>query len=177
MAEVDTDGEVLQICQFCMCEDRSFSLIVSPCLCCHHVHKMCLENWLNYKKDKKCDDCSFEFEMSAKLKYTFTESIRIWLEHPLNRTSFYMQFTLLVFLYAIASFLIGITSQDIICVLREELNPISHAFGRLRSFPLAVLPSIFLFIRCNIIFIRSQIVPWYRWWHSRIYYELKTHEN
>lgn len=164
---------MLHICQFCLCEDSQSSLIVSPCRCSHRLHKVCLENWLNYKKQKKCDDCDFEFDVETRLKYTFAESIRIWMEHPLNRTHFLTQLFLIVFLNTIATLLVGITSQHIAYLIRCEFNPFSRDYWRIGSFSLALIPSTLLFIRCNVIFVETQIIPWYFWWQSRTHYQLK----
>lgn len=169
---VDT-AEVYQICQFCLCIDSPSNLITSPCRCSHRVHQNCLEDWLNYKKHKKCEDCDYEFDVETKLKYTFIESIRIWLDHPINRNYFITQFVLNVFLNTVATVLIGITYAQIFHLLRDEENLFSRVNWRFGSFSLALLPSMLLFIRCNVIFIETQIIPWYRWWKSRIYYQLK----
>lgn len=162
------------MCQLCLCADVSSGLIVSPCPCSHRVHKMCLENWLNYKKQKRCDDCGFEFAVEKRLKYTFSESIRIWLEHPLNRSYFVTQFVLIVFLDTVTALLAGITSRHMVRFLWNELNPLSREYWRMGSFALALIPCMLLFIRCHAIFIETQIIPWYRWWQSRIHYQLKT---
>lgn len=169
---VDT-AEVLQLCQFCLCEDSPSSLIVSPCLCSIRVHALCLENWLNYKKHKNCDDCNFVFNVETRLKYTFVESIRIWLEHPLNRTYFLTHIVLVVFLNTVAALLMGMTSQHIVRLLQNNLDHFSYEYWRLGSFALTLMPATLLFLRCNVIFVETHIIPWYRWWRSRIRYQLK----
>lgn len=166
--------EVLRICHYCLCEDNPFNLIASPCRCSYGVHEQCLENWLNYKKQKRCDDCYFEFDVVAKLKYTFAESIRIWLDHPINRAYFRTQFVLIVFLNVIATLLITATSKHIFRLVQNKLNPFSHECWRMGSFTLALMASTLLFIRCNFIFLESQIFPWYRWWRSRLHHQLRV---
>lgn len=166
--------EVLRVCHYCLCEDSPSSLITSSCLCSYGVHEQCLENWLNFKKQTKCDDCDFEFDVVAKLKYTFAESIRIWLEYPINRAYFLTQFVLIVFLNVMVTLLIGATSQHIFRLVQNGLNPFSNECWRMGSLTLALMLSMLLFIRCNIIFLESQIFSWYRWWRSRLHYQLRT---
>lgn len=167
------DVEQLQICQFCLCEDQPSTLITSPCWCAHHVHKMCLEKWLNYKRQKTCDDCHYTFDVLPTLKYKFIESIEIWLGHPLIRTYFVAQFLLTAFLNTIATLLIGMARQQLTHLLCKGMNPFSNEYWHFGSFALALIPTTLLFVRCNTLFVQAQIMPWHRWWQSRIYYQVK----
>lgn len=169
---VDT-AEILQICQFCLCEDSVTNLIVSPCQCSYHVHKICLEDWLNYRKHKKCDNCNSVFNVEARLKYTFVVSVRIWLEHPIIWKYFLTHTLLIVILNTLFTLLMGMATEHIDRLLPNGLNSHSIDYWRLAIFVMALMPATLLFLRCNVVFVGTQIVPWYRWWRSRIRYELK----
>lgn len=167
-------SDVSLICQFCLCEDDSPSLIMSPCPCSYHVHKPCLENWLNYKRQKNCDNCGFEFEVELKLKYAFFESIGIWLDHPRNRANLYPHSISIMFLNIVFTVLLGVSSEYTVRFLKNGLKPVSQEYWQSGPFLLTLMPAILLFIRCNVVFIETQIIPWYRWWQSSVRYHLKT---
>ncbi|XP_046823419.1 E3 ubiquitin-protein ligase MARCHF3 [Vespa crabro] len=72
--------------------------LVSPCRCkgtLAYVHLSCLERWLNQSCRSYCELCHYQFNAVETLRYTWPESLRIWITHPHNRRN--IQSDLLIF--------------------------------------------------------------------------------
>lgn len=76
----------LPICRICY-ESEPDDLI-EPCNCkgsMGTMHKSCLEHWLSERISKKCELCSFAYNVELVPKYTPLKSIYVWTKEELMR--------------------------------------------------------------------------------------------
>lgn len=77
----------MPICRICY--ESEPNDLIEPCNCkgsMGKMHKNCLEIWLNGKMSKKCEFCSFAYNVKLVPKYKPLESIYIWTKAELMRT-------------------------------------------------------------------------------------------
>ncbi|XP_037926336.1 E3 ubiquitin-protein ligase MARCHF3-like isoform X2 [Hermetia illucens] len=155
-------------CRICHNTDGNDRLI-SPCLCkgtLAHVHQSCLEHWLSTSGMVHCELCQYRFPTEETLRYTFCQSIRIWYRHPNNRGLLQADCLVCTLLTVVTFGLVAI------CMLGlQYFNLQSYRLGVSRLWTqgsIIVFLVIVIFAYCINLFliVKSQIVPWYRWWQS-----------
>lgn len=156
------------LCRICLCHDPEISLI-SPCLCkgsIANVHKVCLERWLSERGTTKCDICLFEFTVDSWQKYSVCDSIRIWVSHPKTGAFFFYDVMVLTIMTIMTVVLIGTLVRNAIELYALNI-PENLLFGWYIA--IAFVIGIFwlaMYSLAFLLFLNSQIKPWYRWWQS-----------
>lgn len=124
-----------------------------------HVHRSCLQQWMNTSMRSTCELCSFKFRAIVIRKYSCCQSVFAWLKEPdVLRYLIPDTFTLVTIIL-----LTIIVSADCIMYLqrkksRSKLDKISTV---------AFLIIAILLCICTIVsFIKARIMLWYAWWTS-----------
>lgn len=141
-------------CRICKSGKRA-GLLVSPCQCkgsMGHVHRLCLEHWLNCSSRRSCEVCSQEFTVTLSRRYTCVRSLRVWFsqrakDEPIR--FFFLTFMAAVFLLLCVT-LINIVKND---------------------FPEVTLPEFTLFMVTAVAYVMFMcyltgelLRAWYSWW-------------
>ncbi|GAB0090396.1 hypothetical protein DMENIID0001_051250 [Sergentomyia squamirostris] len=162
-------------CRIClMANTKDDDRLISPCHCrgsLELVHINCLERWLDATGRTYCELCLFRFQTTSVLRHSAMASLRIWYRHPFHRRLLFSDILLCV-LFIILGF-----TMTLICVLaleyfvhhkpqtdQQELPQIWTTASMMVFLIIVVVSSIL-----NIFLVmRSQIIPWFRWWrHNR----------
>lgn len=156
-------------CRFCYGTKYDDDNLIEPCLCkgsVAKVHRKCLEKWLNRIGSKTCDMCLFEFQCEEKLRYGLCESIQVWLRQ--YRQQRYLLHDLCLF------FTMNIITMSMIIVLLQAIYQVFSNESIRNALPmwyilalwLAALLWMCIYLLTILIFIKTQIRPWYQWWRS-----------
>lgn len=156
-------------CRLCYGTKYDDSTLIEPCRCkgtVAKVHRQCLEKWLNRTGSKKCDLCLFEFKCEEKLRYGLFQSMRVWIRQQHRRRYFLHDFFLLITMNVITLSMITLLLQVIRNVLDDDHIRENLPFWHFVALCLAAAVWIMIYLATFVIFIHSQIAPWYRWWKS-----------
>lgn len=156
-------------CRLCYGTKYDDSSLIEPCLCkgtVAKVHRQCLEKWLNRIGSKKCELCLFEFECQEKLRYGCFQSIGIWLRVHRRRRFLMHDILLFLTMNVITLSMIALLLQAIYHVYSDEIVKEALPFWYFVALCLAALLWIIIYILTFVVFINTQIRPWYRWWRS-----------
>uniref|UniRef100_A0ABD2WPE8 RING-CH-type domain-containing protein n=1 Tax=Trichogramma kaykai TaxID=54128 RepID=A0ABD2WPE8_9HYME len=163
------------LCRICHTDSWPKEPLISPCRCkgsLAYVHLSCLERWLNQSSRNYCELCNFRYNAHQTQRYTWFESLRIWINHPRNRLN--IKADLLIF-SLLTVFTAGLSS---VCLLGSryfvlEGARIGFSEGYTRS---AVI--LFILIICMgygvsvYLMIKNQVTPWYHWWRHAVNIQL-----
>lgn len=142
--------------------------LIEPCFCkgtVAKVHRICLEKWLNSNGTKKCELCSFEYNVNSVLRYSLMESIVIWIRRQSRRQQIlFHDFLLFGTIMIISTLMIGILLYTIQHIyfhesLKDQLPP-SYFVG------LCVVTVLWtvIFLTSVAMCYNHQIKPWFQWW-------------
>lgn len=156
------------VCRICHNAENPEKLI-SPCSCkgsLNYVHVYCLEYWMCTSGKTTCELCHFQYKTIQYLRYTCTESLRMWYSRSVSRRSLqedcqlFSLLTLVVF-GIIGPILVGI---KYFYFQNQQVN-LTIIWTQVW---LIVLLFLTLTVYCANVYIivRSQLSPWYRWWQS-----------
>ncbi|XP_055691076.1 E3 ubiquitin-protein ligase MARCHF2-like [Lutzomyia longipalpis] len=164
---VESSGTL--VCRICLANAKG-DMLISPCHCrgtLGFVHRACLERWFSESGRSECEMCRYTYRTTSTLRYTLLESLRIWYRHPHNRRLLCTDILLCILLTIIG---FGMT---LICVaalhyfitkVEDPMDfPRTWTVGCLIVFLIIVILSYVLNI---FLVVRSQIIPWYRWWQN-----------
>lgn len=166
---VDEFDEEKPFCRLCYDTKYDDSTLIEPCSCkgtMSKVHKKCLEKWLNRNGSKTCELCLFEFNTEEKLRYGFFQSIGIWTRNYRRRQYLMHDFYLFLMVNVITLSMIGLLLQAICHAISDDFIRETLPMWYFIALCLAAGLWITIYFSIFIIFINSQIRPWYVWWRS-----------
>ncbi|OAD53809.1 ATP synthase subunit alpha, mitochondrial, partial [Eufriesea mexicana] len=114
------------VCRICH-TNTSKEPLVSPCRCkgsLAYVHLACLERWLNQSCRSYCELCRYHFNVVETPRYTWPESLRIWISHPTNRRNIQSDFLIFTLLSVVT------VGSVTLCLLEGKKIGISKLWTR-----------------------------------------------
>lgn len=129
-----------------------------------YVHRHCLNRWLNLKDVTHCELCESNFNLVSVHRYTFKESINLWI---------LSNWPHLVLNLAMLLLLIGIGYKTMIVFRETEKYLLNKPYDRKYYFKkinsiLCGIATSLLFIVEIIILIVCHIMSWYRLWQHSV---------
>lgn len=158
------------VCRICQTNTAHENLI-SPCNCkgtLAYVHLSCLERWLNQSSRSYCELCMYRFNAVQTQRYGLWEGLRMWIQHPRNRTHVQSDFLISVLLTIVTGGLITVCLLGMqYFVLEGKKVGISKPWttGAVSLF-LGVM--VIGYIATIYLLVKDQFVPWYNWWKNTV---------
>lgn len=165
----ELEEEIEPFCRLCYGTKYDDSTLIEPCLCkgtVAKVHRQCLEKWLNRIGSKKCDLCLYEFKCEETLRYGLFQSLRVWMRHRNRRRYLLHDFCLFLTMNIITLSMIALLLQAIHHVYTDDLIRDNLPIWYFIALLLAAVLWITIYIMTFVVFISTQILPWFRWWRS-----------
>ncbi|XP_046669507.1 uncharacterized protein LOC124360172 isoform X1 [Homalodisca vitripennis] len=191
MSSNDQEANVIE-CRICHSKTTR-DLILSPCMCkgsmgCVHIG--CLEQWLNISSHTFCELCSYKFEVIQVRRYTFCQSIPVWLVSNRNnvyRTLFFLTLCTINTSLLCWMWFLWITSIPSSFVKekkteRNDAETTEQETDQVMSQSKWIIVFIFLTVLTVFSFkglcfdaclvLKEQYQSWYRWWNSTVNVQL-----
>lgn len=158
------------VCRICQTNTVQEPLI-SPCNCkgtLAHVHLTCLERWLNETSRNYCELCMFRFNAIQTPRYTFWQSVRMWVKHPRNRSHVQSDMLISVLLTIVTAGLITVCLLGMqYFVLEGSKLGISQSWTR-SAISMFLTVIVMGYLITLYLVIKDQVVPWYNWWKNTV---------
>lgn len=167
--QYDSDDDDRPFCRLCYGTKYDDTTLIEPCSCkgtVAHVHKQCLNKWLNRSGSKRCDLCLFEFKCEEKLRYGLFESIKIWTNNCRRRQFLMHDFCLFLTMNTITISMIALLFQAIYHIIIDEVMKESLPMWYLVALCMAAALWVIIYFFTCAVFFKTQIQPWYKWWRS-----------
>ncbi|XP_017762220.1 PREDICTED: E3 ubiquitin-protein ligase MARCH3-like [Eufriesea mexicana] len=158
------------VCRICH-TNTSKEPLVSPCRCkgsLAYVHLACLERWLNQSCRSYCELCRYHFNVVETPRYTWPESLRIWISHPTNRRNIQSDFLIFTLLsvVTVGSVTLCLLGMQYFVIEGKKIG-ISKLWtrGTIWFFLTIVVLG---YVTMVYLIGKNQLSPWYRWWKSTV---------
>ncbi|XP_066250344.1 E3 ubiquitin-protein ligase MARCHF3-like [Euwallacea similis] len=163
---VQIPSESFPVCRICQ-TITSNETPISPCNCkgtLAYIHLSCLEKWLNQSGRNFCELCNFRYESIQTQRYTFCESLTLWICHPRNRRHIRSDLIVVALLTLVTSGLLFICTYGMDYFgYQAEQESIDKAWIKLTLVSFLVVIILGYLIAVYLL-LRDHLVPWYHWW-------------
>ncbi|XP_065370194.1 E3 ubiquitin-protein ligase MARCHF8 [Calliphora vicina] len=156
------------VCRICHNSEDPDKL-VSPCLCkgsLTYVHINCLERWISMSRCTICELCQFQYSTEQTLRYSLYQSLRMWYSRSMSRRALQEDCQMFSLLTLVA---FGIVGTLFVAVQYYILQGNISGMGRLwtKGWLIFFLFTTLIVYLINVyMIVKSQLMPWYRWWQS-----------